>query len=273
MPVSGLIFTAPIIANAIAESLAVRYNKKHFGGLKLSRKAELYKGNYLENIRNAIYAYKKSSDLARCTDKHKKKRKRMLKDDPFSDLEEMEILRNDEEFEKHMLDTPSTHEEQDVIEPVVEDIDINFPLEVIRDEYFVNKKVNEARSLGMVCTKDSDTMNYITAYSFIRLNQDDNYRMEAYAKLASSFGNNTKVKEQSENSKKISNYKKILQTLSVYGKKMKDGKATKVENEFFMSLLYYLGKDFDEEDVMDYLSDLYDEENNEEAKHLLKKAG
>ena len=115
-------------------------------------------------------------------------------------------------------------------------------------------KFSNYGNLGMYGVLKRDNLKYLDAYNIVRKTDDEDLKMEAYAKLAGSFGKSNKKK--SETKKKLNSYSMMLKRLSELGKKIHEGLSTKEDNVEYISLLYILGNDID--DIEDYISDEYD---------------
>lgn len=226
--------------NTIIKSVSTYYNNKNFGGPKLLKRFKnLFHGKRKENINNAKYAYESSKRLDIMP--------RAIKNtvSSLSDLESNEEEKEDEleEIKEELKNISENNIEEMKTFEEMDTIDIT--------DY-------EEKRIGMCFPNEKDTLDYITAYSFIRKNEDNDNRIEAYAKLASTYGKNPKKKKKETDITKLNNYSRMLKALSAYGKKIHDGTSTKEENATYIALLYRLGKDFDDDDVIDYLSDEYD---------------
>ena len=203
------LLNAPLVINTIGDIISTKYNNKHFNGPHLVQHKDLYNGSYLDNIKNAIYEYRKSDEIQK----------------QFANI-----------------------------------TDVNEVIDNLRIQDEENKpKMSDYGNLGM-CTKiESDDMNYLKAYSAIRKSNDNEKRMEAYAKLSTTYGKNPSKNKKTNKKQKLSEYSKMLKNLSMLGRKINSGNSSKEDNTMYINLLYRLGKDFDDDyDITDFLSDEYD---------------
>ena len=234
----ALVVAVPYFVNVVYKAGDLYYNKKRFGKPNLTQEVTVYQGNYFENIKNAIYAYKEAKKLNKIV----------------NNGENIKLIN-----EGYTTNEPVNTSDETVT--ISEELDLNEEVANVQNDLPVR--------LGICIPLASDeSKKYSEAVSIVRKSKDVNDRFLAYGKLAMTYGNRKKKNKTNENAK-LSSYSRTLKLLSEYGHKLKDGVATKEEQEFYLSLLYYLGKDFNEEDVMDYLSDLYDSEQ-EKKKVLVK---
>mgnify|MGYP006916141993 CR=1 FL=1 len=246
----GMLFSMPLTLIAgcgsliglktLLSTISMKYNKDNFGGPLLKRFKTIYKGNYFDNIKTSKYAYNKA---------------KVMVDDNIivaapmdkSNIRKEFNRRNEElkakELERNIELEKINHEE---VKNEIDDEDI----EVMSD-------INDDISLGIQLS-DND-LSYLKAYSTIRKSNDNNDRIDAYSKLATTYGKNAKKKKDTD-IEKLNYYSRRLKALSEYGRKIHEGVATKEEQELYLALLYNLGKDFNDDDVMDYLSNVYEKQ-------------
>lgn len=256
--------------NTIIKGISTKYNNKFFNGPLMNRMKNLFHGKYKENVETAkmVYEHIKDIDTEELVSKLEE-----FKDD-FDDYEDEDT--KGEELEHNEKDVKEENVEHEEEKPL---LDGKRDLGPIADFYKEPERVtpknveslkprkyrlvNQMRNfgnIGMVMPEEGENLAYIDAYSAIRKSDDNDYRIEAYAKLATTFGRNINKKTDDSNLDKLNSYARMLKELSIYGRKIHSGTATKEDNAMYMNLLYRLGKDFDDEwDITDYLSDQYDE--------------
>lgn len=221
---------ACFITNTIVKTISTIYNKWKFGGFnKLTRFKKLLRGNYIENIKATRYDYTRAREL---TDEN--------------------IPINDK---KYFEERVSAYSDSDEIDEILE-----IEKEKITDMDDVKRpNMRDYGNLGICLNTESDTMAYSKAISAIRRSNDNDKRMEAYAKLANTFGKNKKKKNKNTDISKLTDFSKTLKLVSEYGRKTRSSNATKEDAANYIALLYHLGKDFDSDyDITDFLSDEYD---------------
>ena len=251
--------TACFAGNTIVKIFSTIYNKNKFGGFKLSKHKTLFEGKYLENIKTSIFDYQKAKELT--------------SDTPIEDNLSISIPKNSsmdeyiEEESKRLiedLELENTNEE-DLVNDELSELDVKKP------------DIRNYGNLGICIDSSDDAMKYSKAISTIRRSNDNDARIEAYVKLANTFGKSKKKKSKNTNISKLNDYARTLKLVSEYGRKVRSPEATKEDTANYIALLYRLGKDFDNDyDIADFLADEYDryqedlQKSEEEAKILKK---
>ncbi len=244
-------------------TISTLYNKEKFGGPLLKRFKTIFKGNRKEVIETSKYAYEKARILTddgieiENIDEIREfiempKEEETFEEEIAKDKEEVEVNTRKQDNEDNL--EPYHLEEND------EDMNVQKDNEVPQKDF-----LKENISLGIQLS-DND-LSYLQAYSKIRKSNDNNDRIDAYSKLATTYGKNTKKKKDTD-IEKLNYYSRRLKALSEYGRKIHEGTASKEEQELYLALLYNLGKDFNEDDVMDYLSDVYEAEKQKSLRKV-----
>ena len=239
------------------KGISTNYNNKHFGGPLLKRFKTVFTGKYKENIATSKFAYEKANELS-CDSIISSLNRPVV-----GEIDEEEVEQEEQREEQQEL-TPRLEEKEREVEKFRRDF-----RELLQENAEEYQEDREYKGLGIVI--GSNDMDYITAYSTIRKSTDEKERIDAYYKLANTYGKNNKTKKETE-IKKLNYYSRRLKALSEYGKKVNSGNATMEETEAYLALLYNLGKDFDEDDVIDYLSGVYEQLAEEEREKVLRKA-